>query len=159
MITYTATPSTAQPTDTFYTLKSLAPESADADVANLSTDNYPPDRVPAQDAAGYNLPNPANQIIFKNQPVSWWIDGLNSGSVSYTPVSNRVNWAYVDAQSNAIHMDVDITNTIIPNKTATAERNEQTHAMTMILVDNGVMNLTQTYNMFSPNMTQTTSTP
>lgn len=144
-ITYSASPSTALPTDTYYTLKGIAPEAADADIATLSTDNYPADRVPLQDAAGYNLPNPTNQIIFKNQPVSWWIDMINAGSVKYTPVSNTVNWAYIDAQSNVIHLHIDISNTMIPNKTGTVNRDTETRSTIIILQDNGVMNMKQTY--------------
>ena len=144
-IVYAATPSTALPTDTYYTLKGITPDSSDSDITALSTENYPADRVPLQDAAGYNLPNPTNQIIFKNQPVSWWIDMINAERVKYTPVSNTVNWAYIDAQSNTIHLHIDISNMMIPNKTGTVNRDIEKRSTIIVLQDNGVMNMTQTY--------------
>lgn len=144
-ITYTATPSTAQATDTFYTLKGLVADTSATDVSMLSAVNYPADRVPAKDAAGYDLPNPTNQIIFKNQPVSWWIAMINAGSIKYTPVSNTVNWAYNDAESNVIHIHIDISMAMIPNKTNKVDRDTETKVTTITLQDNGVMNMTQTY--------------
>ena len=145
-ITYAATPSTAQATDTFYTLKGLVADTSATDISMLSTVNYPPDRVPLQDAAGYDLPNPTNQVIFKNQPVSWWIAMINTGSIKYTPVSNTVNWAYVDAESNVIHIHIDISMFMIPNKTDKVDRNRETKVTTITLQDNGVMNMSQTFS-------------
>ena len=144
-ITYAASPSTAQATDTFYSLKGLVADTSATDVSMLSTVNYPPDRFPLQDAAGYDLPNPTNQIIFKNQPVSWWIAMINAGSIKYTPVSNTVNWAYVDAEANSIHIHIDISMAMIPNKTDKVDRNPETKVTTVKLQDNGVMNMTQSY--------------
>jgi len=144
-ITYVATPSTASPTDTFYTLNQLTPDSSSADIATLSTDNYPADRIPLKDINGYDLPNPANQNIFKNQPVSWWIDQINAGNIKYTPVSNTVNWAFVDSDSNAIHMNVSISSYMIPNRTGNVDRDQTTQITKITLQDNGVLNLTQTY--------------
>jgi hypothetical protein len=145
-ITYAASPSTAQATDTFYTLKGLVPDTSATDVSTLSTVNYPPDRIPLQDAAGYDMPNPTNQIIFKNQPVSWWIAMINAGSIKYTPVSNTVNWAYVDAQSNVIHIHIDISIFMIPNRTDKVDRDTETKVTTITLQYNGVMNMTQAYS-------------
>ena len=146
-ITYVATPSTAPQTATFYTLKSEAPPAGSASIADLSTDNYPPDRVPLTDPNGYNMPNPANQVIFKNQPVSWWIAGINGGSIVYTPVSNTVNWAYVVGDTQ-YHILFETSSFMIPNRTDTVERDPTTKVTTVVLKDNGVFNMTQSYEGF-----------
>jgi hypothetical protein len=81
-----------------------------ADLASLSTVNYP--------VAGEVAPNAANQLVFKNQPLSWWLASLNSGAVKYTPYSNEVNWSF-----NDVHISIEISNLLIPNKTASVEKN------------------------------------
>lgn len=144
-ISYTATPSTAAETETYYTLKNLTPEEGSSSIADLSTDNYPPDRIPLKDANGYDMPNPANQIIFKNQPVSWWISGINSKSIVYTPVSNTVNWSYVSGGTK-YHILVEISLFMIPNRTDTVIRDRETKTSTVVLADNGVFNMSQTYD-------------
>ena len=143
-ITYVATPSTASQTATFYSLKKETPPAGSSSIANLSKDNYPADRVPLTDQNGYEMPNPANQVIFKNQPVSWWIAGINSGSIVYTPVSNTVNWSYVagDAQ---YHIVFEISSYMIPNRTEIVNRNPTTKMSTVVLKDNGIFNMTQSY--------------
>jgi hypothetical protein len=146
-ITYTATPSTAAETETYYTLKNLTPEEGSSSIADLSTDNYPPDRIPLKDANGYDMPNPANQIIFKNQPVSWWISGINSKSIVYTPVSNTVNWSYVAGETQ-YHILFETSSFMIPNRTDKVDRHPVTNMTIVTLVDNGVFNMSQTYNMF-----------
>jgi hypothetical protein len=85
-----------------------------SDLATLSTTNYL--------VAGDETPNPVNQLVFMNQPLSWWLASLNSGKVKYTPVSNYVNWAYIDANKNLIHISITISNLLIPNKTAGVTR-------------------------------------
>jgi hypothetical protein len=142
-ISYTASPSTAAATDTFYSLKALTPD-AGSSLSDLSS-NYPEDRFPLKDLNGYDLPNPTNQVIFKNQPVSWWIEGINNGSIVYTPVSNTVNWSYTvgDAQ---YHILFEISAFMIPNRTKAVDRNLSTGITTVVLEDNGVLNLTQSYN-------------
>ena len=89
--------------------------SGSSDLASLSTTNYL--------VAGETAPNAANQLVFKNQPLSWWLASLNSGAVKYTPVSNDVNWGFVDANKNIIHISIEISNLLIPNKTAKVEKN------------------------------------
>jgi hypothetical protein len=143
-ITYTATPSTAALTETYYTLKKQTPDAGSSSLADLSTDNYPADRVPLTDAQGYNLPNPANQVIFKNQPVSWWIEGINSGSIVYTPVSNTVNWSYTNGTTQ-YHMVIDLSLFMIPNRTGSVNRDPTTMKTTVTLQDNGVLNMSQLY--------------
>jgi hypothetical protein len=146
-ITYVATPSTAAQTDTYYSLKQLTPEAGSSSVADLSTDNYPPDRFPLKDVNGYDMPNPANQVIFKNQPVSWWIAGINTGSIVYTPVSNTVNWSYVVGETQ-YHMVTETSSFMIPNQTDSVSRDSTTKATTIVLKDNGVFNMKQSYDGF-----------
>lgn len=143
-IKYVASPSTAAQTDTFYSLKQLTPEAGSDSIADLSTDNYPADRVPLKDVNGYDLPNPVNQVIFKNQPVSWWIAGINAGSIVYTPVSNTVNWSYVVGETQ-YHILFETSSFMIPNRTDTVDRNLETKMTTVVLKDNGVFNMSQSY--------------
>ena len=143
-VNYTATPSTAALTDTFYSLKKQTPDAGSSSIADLSTDNYPADRVPLTDTNGYDMPNPANQVIFKKQPVSWWIEKINSGSIVYTPVSNTVNWSYTDGTHN-YHILMEISFFMIPTRTDTVTRDQTTNKTTVVLQDNGVLNMSQSY--------------
>ena len=104
---------TGDATKTLNTLTNTA-VTGSSDLATLSTTNYL--------VAGDQTPNPANQAVFMNQPLSWWLASLNSGVVKYTPVSNYVNWAYVDANKNVIHISITISNLLIPNKTSGVTR-------------------------------------
>jgi hypothetical protein len=103
--------------DATKTLNTLtnSPVSGSSDISTLSSVNYP--------VANDSNPNAANQLVFKNQPLSWWLASLNSGAVKYTPFSNNVNWAYVDASKNSIHISMEISNLLIPNSTKTITRN------------------------------------
>jgi hypothetical protein len=105
---------TGDATQTLNTLTNTT-GSGSSDLATLSTTNYL--------VAGDEMPNPVNQEVFMNQPLSWWLASLNSGVVKYTPVSNYVNWAYVDAKKNVYHISITISNLLIPNKTAGVTRN------------------------------------
>jgi len=105
---------TGDATKTLNTLTNK-PVSGTANLSSLSTVNYP--------VANESKPNPSNQDVFKNQPLSWWLASLNSGDVKYSPVSNDVNWAFIDSNKNAIHISIEISNLLIPNKTAKVEKN------------------------------------
>ena len=105
---------TGDATQTLNTLTNTT-GSGSSDLATLSTTNYL--------VAGDEMPNPVNQEVFMNQPLSWWLASLNSGVVKYTPISNYVNWAYVDAKKNVYHISITISNLLIPNKTAGVTRN------------------------------------
>jgi len=75
--TYTGTLSpNALPTSTWNTITNATP-SGSSQIEDL-------------DEGAYD----ANQAIFKNQPLSWWLEGILSGDVYYTPISNAVNWSY-----------------------------------------------------------------
>jgi len=63
-------------------------------------------------------PNSANQLIFMNQPMSWWLQNLNSGAVKYFPFSNHVNWAFTSS-SGDVHIDNDVSSLFIPDMLAT----------------------------------------
>ena len=108
---------TGDDTKTLFTLTGVT-SSGSSDLSTLSTNNYP--------SSGDSNPNAANQLVFKNQPLSWWLTSLNSGDVKYTPVSNNVNWAYYDSNKNAYHISIEISNLLIPNKTASVKRNQDT---------------------------------
>ena len=100
-------------TATLNTLTNTA-VSGSADLATLSTNNY--------DSEGDLTPNAANQLVFRNQTLSWWLESLNSGAVKYTPFSNNVNWAFIDTNQNSIHISIEISDLLIPNKTVSVSR-------------------------------------
>jgi len=106
---------TGDDTKTLFSLTNVSP-SGSSDLSTLSTNNYP--------TTGDSNANADNQLVFKNQPLSWWLTSLNSGAVKYTPVSNNVNWAYYDSNNNVYHISIEISNLLIPNKTASVKRNE-----------------------------------
>lgn len=108
---------TGDDTKTLFTLTGVT-SSGSSDLSTLSTNNYP--------SSGDSNPNAANQLVFKNQPLSWWLASLNSGDVKYTPVSNYVNWAYYDSNKNAYHISIEVSNLLVPNKTASVKRNPDT---------------------------------
>ena len=67
-------------------------------------------------------PNPKNQQILMNQPMSWWVENLNSGAIHYFPFTNLVNWAYT-VDGNDIHIDREVSDLIIPNETESSSEN------------------------------------
>ena len=91
------------------------------------------------DASAYD----ANQEIFKNQPLSWWLEGMLSGVVFYTPISNTVNWSY-----NSFQIDRALTDVIIPNRTDSSVRDQ--NSMTLNLKDNNCLLLKCTRTMPGP---------
>jgi hypothetical protein len=109
---------TGDNTKTLFALTNVSP-SGSSNLSTLSTNNYP--------STGDSNPNADNQLVFKNQPLSWWLASLNSGDVKYTPVSNNVNWAYYDSNKNAYHISIEVSNLLIPNKTASVKRNQETN--------------------------------
>jgi hypothetical protein len=103
--------------DATKTLNTLinTPASGSSELSTLSGVNYP--------VANDPNPNAENQRVFRNQPLSWWLASLNSGAVKYTPFSNNVNWAYLDASKNSIHISIEISDILIPNKTSKITKN------------------------------------
>ena len=142
-VTYSCTKSTKNlETATFNAITNSTPDTVNKDISNLSIDNYPSGQIPSKDADGYLLPNAINQAIFKNQPLSWWIASLNNKSIQYRPVSNTVNWAFINSASKDIHILRDITKIIIPNITKSIERNDVTNIVTTTYEDNDCILMT-----------------
>lgn len=141
--TYSCTLSTKNvATATYNTITNSTPDSVNKNISNLSIDNYPSGQNPSRDQNGYLLPNATNQAIFKNQPLSWWIASLNNNSIQYRPVSNTVNWAFVNSNSKDIHILYDISKIIIPNKTKSVEKNNETNIVTTTFEDNNCILMT-----------------
>jgi len=142
-VTYSCTISTKNvATATFNTITNSTPDAINKDISKLSIDNYPSGQNPSHDSNGYLLPNATNQAIFKNQPLSWWIASLNNKSIQYRPVSNTVNWAFVNSDSKDIHILYDITKIIVPNKTKSVDRNNETGIVTTTFEDNNCILMT-----------------
>lgn len=94
------------------------------------------------------VPYEANQEIFKNLSLAWWVQGLNTGTVQYRPVSNEVNWAFVNSEGKDVNIAKEITDLIIPNRTASVTRDAETKTMRWILEDNGCLVMTRVDAMF-----------
>ena len=94
------------------------------------------------------VPNEANQEIFKNLSLAWWVQGLNAGTVQYRPVSNEVNWAFVNSEGKDVNIAKEITDVIIPNRTASVIRDAETKTMRWTLEDNGCLAMTRVDAMF-----------
>ena len=94
------------------------------------------------------VPNEANQEIFKNLSLAWWVQGLNAGTVQYRPVSNEVNWAFVNSDGKDVNIAKEITDVIIPNRTASVIRDAETKTMRWTLEDNGCLLMTRVDAMF-----------
>jgi len=105
------------------------------DVANLVADSSA-------------VPYEANQEIFKNLSLGWWVQGLNMGTVQYRPVSNEVNWAFVNSEGKDVNIAKEITDVIIPNRTASVIRDAETKTMRWILEDNGCLLMTRVDTTF-----------
>jgi hypothetical protein len=71
-----------------------------------------------------------NQLVFMNQPMSWWLEGLNNSKIKYTPLNNYVNWSYVDGQ--VFEIGLTISDLIIPNTTGTCTPNYDTKSVTCV---------------------------
>lgn len=94
------------------------------------------------------VPYEANQEIFKNLSLAWWVQGLNTGTVQYRPVSNEVNWAFVNSAGKDVNIAKEITDVIIPNRTAGLIRDDDTKTMRWTLEDNGCLLMTRVDAMF-----------
>ena len=111
--------------DSTRTLNMLTGKPAtNSDLGSLSIENLL--------VAGDPTPNPTNQAIFMNQPLSWWVESLNSGTVVYSPVSNLVNWSYINNNKKMIYISIDISNLLIPNRTERVEKNPGSMSSTII---------------------------
>jgi hypothetical protein len=160
----TAVLTSTNPSLSFSRITGIA-SSSDGNLANLSTENYP-DRpqpiihyistgtcilstittsIPQTHIELANLPNRSNQDIFKVQPLQWWVDNLNAGSIIYTPYSNKVSWSYITVAGDKIHITSEITNVIFPKVVLDFQTDSITRNATATFVNNGYMSLKSTY--------------
>jgi len=128
-------------TATLNTLTNAVNPDTSKTLTDLSTNNYPTGAINA------SSPNATNQTIFKNQPMSWWLSGLQSGAINYFPLSNYVNWSYTDASKNVYHIDVVVSKAIIPNQTKNVTTDNTTHVTTITFVDKFGMSRIDTRKM------------
>lgn len=144
------------PVDTLNTLTKVENPDVSKTLENLSKDNY------AADTDQVNTrPNSENQLIFMNQPMSWWLANLNSGKVRYMAFSKYVNWVYDPSDSltpsmpppNApppetpvaqpirYHIDMSVSSLFIPNM---PDKTTRDSSMNMIVTFKPVMNMGRT---------------
>ena len=83
------------------------------------------------DVKGSTVATAVNQTIFMNQPMSWWVSKLTSGAVKYMPVSNTVNWGYVDVSGAQHYIGRPISDLLIPNRVSTMSVNKDTGVATI----------------------------
>ena len=79
-----------------------------------------------------SAPNANNQLIFMNQPMGWWIEQLQNGSVEYFPLSNYVNWAYTDVNKVVYHIGRPISDLLIPNTVGISTRDPVSNTITTV---------------------------
>lgn len=127
---------------TLNTLTNVQNVDATKTLETLSKANYEGDNTDRSSKA-----NPDNQLVFMNQPMSWWIDSLKSGAVFYFPYSNFVNWGYKDASSNVYHIDITISDMLIPNKTKDVAKDEATKVYTITFEEKYGMSRVDTRTM------------
>jgi hypothetical protein len=94
------------------------------------------------------VPHAGNQVILKNLPVSWWVAGLNAGTIQYRPLSNEVNWAFVNSDGKDVNIAKEVTDVMIPNRTAGVIRDAEKKTTRLTLEDNGFLVMTRVDNMF-----------
>jgi hypothetical protein len=63
-------------------------------------------------------------------------------------VSNEVNWAFVNSAGKDVNIAKEITDVIIPNRTANVIRDAETKTMRWTLEDNGCLIMTRVDAMF-----------
>jgi len=118
---------TGNDTVTLNVLTNVAPPAVPKTLKDLSKLNYP-----AGETNDRNLrPNADNQLVFMNQPMSWWVSNLKSESVHYLPYSNFVNWGYKDASGDEYHIDISLSNLLIPNKTKDVSKDVSSNLFTI----------------------------
>jgi hypothetical protein len=95
---------------------------------NTLTGKEPTNHTLLELAASFEV----NQLVFMNQPMSWWMDGLNNSTIRYTPLNNEVNWSYVDGTGQFFEIGLPISDLIIPNTTGTCTPDFGTKIVTCI---------------------------
>jgi len=103
----------------------------DQDVtATLNTLTNTPSRGSA-DLSSLSTSVEDNTLVFKNQPLSWWLESLNSGAVKYTPISNDVNWSYFSPSGQQFHIRIELSNLLIPNRSKSSSRSTDNSSFTV----------------------------
>jgi hypothetical protein len=110
-------------------------------LSDLSSNNYP------NSPADKSEPNANNQLVFMNQPMSWWLNSLQNASVKYTPISSYVNWSYVDSSGSVFHIGRPVSDLIIPNSIESTSRDSTTNTTTSVFKPKLGMNRTDTHTM------------
>ena len=82
-----------------------------------------------------------------NQPMSWWLAGLNNSTIKYTPLTNRVNWSYVDATGHVFQIGLTISDLIIPNTTGTCTPNLAAKTVSCVSAPKFGMTKTETFSI------------
>ena len=80
-----------------------------------------------------------------NQPMSWWLEGLNNSKIKYTPLNNYVNWSYVNGE--VFHIGLTISDLIIPNTTGTCTPNYTTRIVSCVSQPKFGMTKTETFSI------------
>ena len=88
-----------------------------------------------------------NTLVFKNQPLSWWLESLNSGAVKYTPISNDVNWSYFTPSGQQFHIRIELSNLLIPNRTKSSTRSSDNSSFTVSFEPKFSLERTDTMSM------------
>ncbi len=139
---------TGDVTATLNTLTNVENVDATKTLETLSSKNYigaqpnpsNPNRNPIK-------PNPDNQLVFMNQPMSWWLENLASGAIHYLPYSNYVNWGYKMETGDVVHIDMDISNLLIPNRSVSSSKDSTTNITTVLFESKFGMERKDTHTM------------
>ena len=88
--------------------------------------------VPTTTDSNSEVPNETNQLVFMAMPMSWWLSGLSSNAVKYTPVSSNVNWSYVNASGAVFYVSRHISDLLLPNRIQTVTTDVSNNTMTHV---------------------------
>jgi hypothetical protein len=89
----------------------------------------------------------ANTLVFRNQPLSWWLESLNNGAVKYTPISNDVNWSYFTPSGQQFHIRIELSNLLIPNRSKSSTRSSDNSSFTVTFEPKFSLERTDTMGM------------
>jgi len=89
----------------------------------------------------------ANTLVFRNQPLSWWLESLNSGAIKYTPVSNHVNWSYFSPSGQQFHIRIELSNLLIPNRSKSSSRSADKSSLNIVFEPKFGLERTDTMTM------------
>jgi hypothetical protein len=71
--------------------------------------------------------NEQNQVIFANQPFSWWFECLKNSTITYTPENVSARWSY-----KTFSISNKISNMILPSKIKTTMLDSEKRIKTVI---------------------------